>query len=72
MRRDPAARRYGAMQTVRAAGALLALAGALIVNHRLAFAARVPDTAGLALMTLGIAAFFIAPVLLARRWKSGR
>lgn len=72
MSHDPAALRYGAILAVRAAGALLTLLGAMVINHRIAALAALPDAAGFAAMTLGIAAFFLVPVLLARRWRSAR
>lgn len=68
--RDPAAARFAIMQMVRLSGALLALVGVLIVSGKAAWLPKLPEAAGYALIAAGLADFFAAPLLLARRWKS--
>ncbi|GEO00536.1 hypothetical protein NSE01_23680 [Novosphingobium sediminis] len=68
--RDPAAARFAVMQMVRLSGALLALGGVLIVSGKAAWLPKLPEAAGYVLIAAGLADFFAAPLLLARRWKS--
>lgn len=67
---DPAAARFGALQLVRLSGALLALAGVLIITGKVAWPPKLPEALGYGLVALGLADFFVAPMILARRWKS--
>jgi hypothetical protein len=67
---DPAATRFFMLQLVRLSGALLALAGVLIVSGKLAWLPKLPEAAGYVLIAAGMVDFFVAPLLLARRWKS--
>ncbi|WP_225207817.1 hypothetical protein [Novosphingobium huizhouense] len=68
--RDPAFARFAALQAVRLAGALIALAGVLVSSGNVAWLKAVPPEAGFPLLLVGMAAFFFVPPLLARRWKS--
>lgn len=70
--RDPAVARFAALQTVRLAGAMLVLLGVVILSHRFPALADVPEAAGYAIAAVGLADFFVAPMLLARRWRSPR
>ena len=67
---DPAAARFFVLQLVRLSGALLALAGVLIISGKLAWLPKLPEAAGYVLIAAGLAEFFVAPLFLARRWKS--
>lgn len=67
---DPAAARFALLQLVRLGGALLALTGALVAAGKATWLAGAPQELGYGLLAGGIAAFFGAPPLLARRWKS--
>lgn len=67
---DPAAARFAVLQLVRLSGALLALAGVLIISGKLVWLPKLPEPAGYVLIAAGLADFFVAPLVLARRWKS--
>ena len=64
---DPARARFYILSTVRLGGALLMLAGIVIVYGRWP---GVPQLAGIAVTFVGAFGFAIAPRLLARRWRS--
>lgn len=67
MSRDPAIARFAVLQAVRLSGALMVLAGVVLLSGRFgAF----PPAAGYALVAIGMADFFALPLVLARRWKS--
>ncbi len=68
--RDPAAARFAVLQLVRLSGALLALAGVLIITGKVSWLPNLPEAAGYVLIAAGLADFFVAPLFLARRWKS--
>lgn len=68
--RDPAAARFAVLQLVRLSGALLAFAGVLIISGKVSWLPKLPEALGLVLVLAGLADFFAAPKLLARRWKS--
>jgi hypothetical protein len=68
--RDPAAARFAVLQLVRLSGALLAFAGVLIISGKVSWLPKLPEALGLVLVLAGLAEFFAAPKLLARRWKS--
>jgi hypothetical protein len=68
--RDPAAGRFAVLQLVRLSGALLALAGVLIVSGKVGWLPRLPEAAGYVLIAAGLIDFYALPPLLARRWKS--
>lgn len=63
---DPAQSRYFAMVAVRFAGVALILLGILVVRRVL----ELPDALGYVLLAAGLAAFFLMPTALARRWRS--
>ncbi|NCP18587.1 MAG: hypothetical protein GW855_05425 [Erythrobacter sp.] len=62
-----AARRYWTLQFVRLAGIFLTFIGAMMVVDRIDGGALGP-----VLFVAGPLLFFAVPVLLARKWKSGR
>lgn len=68
--RDPAAARFAVLQMVRLSGALLALGGVLILTGKVAWLPKLPEAAGYVLIAAGLIDFFVAPLFLARRWKS--
>ncbi len=68
--RDPAATRFAVLQLVRLSGVLLAFAGVLIISGNVSWMPKLPEALGLVLVLAGLADFFAAPKLLARRWKS--
>jgi len=68
--RDPAAARFAVLQLVRLSGALLALAGVLIITGKVSWLPKLPEAAGYVLIAAGLVDFFVAPLFLARRWKS--
>lgn len=59
--------RFIAMQFVRLSGVAMALFGVLILGGKV----DLPREAGYVLGVVGLFDAFIAPILLARRWKSG-
>ncbi|MFM9937634.1 MAG: hypothetical protein ACKVOL_15720 [Novosphingobium sp.] len=67
---DPAAARFAVLQLVRLSGALLALAGVLVVAGKISWLPKLPDAVGYMLIGLGLVDFFTLPPLLAKRWKS--
>lgn len=70
-RRDPAVARFAVIQLMRASGAVLALGGAAVLSHHFPALAGAPDLVGYVLLGIGLADFFVVPLLLARRWRSG-
>ena len=68
--RDPAAARFAVLQMVRLSGAVLAFAGVLIVSGKAAWLPHLPAAVGYVLIAAGLIDFYMAPMLLARRWKS--
>lgn len=62
--------RFAVLQMVRLSGALLALGGVLIITGKVDWLPKLPEAAGYVLIAAGLADFFIAPLFLARRWKS--
>jgi uncharacterized protein YjeT (DUF2065 family) len=68
--RDPAAARFAVLQMVRLSGAVLALFGVLIISGKVAWLPKLPEAAGYVLVAAGLVDFFVAPMLIARRWKS--
>ena len=63
-----AKRRWSILQLVRILAALTVMLGLVVVSGRLI---DVPAI-GYTLLVLGAFAFFALPVMLAKRWKSGR
>lgn len=68
--RDPAAARFAVLQLVRLSGVLLAFAGVLIISGKVSWLQGLPEALGYVLIAAGLADFYAAPMLLARRWKS--
>lgn len=68
--RDLAAARFAVLQLVRLSGAVLAFAGVLIASGKVAWLPQLPAVVGYVLIAAGMIDFFLAPMLLARRWKS--
>jgi hypothetical protein len=66
MNDDPAMARFLVIQLARLSGVALAVFGLLVLAGRV----DLPRMAGLALTLLGMADALVAPLLLARRWKS--
>lgn len=66
--KDPAKARFIAITLVRWTGVALVLLG-LLIN---AGTIRAPGALGVVLVLAGLFDAFIMPVILARRWKSGR
>jgi hypothetical protein len=66
MNDDPAKARFFVIQALRLSGVVLVLVGLAIVNGAIAL----PEIVGYVLVAAGIGDAFIAPVLLARRWKT--
>lgn len=67
---DPAGARFAVLQLVRLSGALLAFAGVLISTGKVTWLPRLPEAVGYVLIAAGLVDFFVAPLFLARRWKS--
>ena len=61
-----AARRFWMLQVLRLSGVVLVVLGAMVVAGTLDW----PQVAGYVLIAVGIADFFVMPLLLARRWSS--
>ncbi len=70
MSRDPALPRFMALQLARLCGALIALAGVVILSHGIRAFAFVPDAVGDGMIVAGAVVFFALPRHLARKWKS--
>lgn len=70
--RDPAVARFAVLQAVRLTGAMLVLLGVLALSQRMPALAGIPEIAGYVIIAVGLADFFVIPLLLARRWKSPR
>jgi hypothetical protein len=64
--RDPAKRRFMAIQAMRWAGLALVIFGLLVIYRRI----DLPKEAGYVLFLIGIVDALIMPSILARRWKS--
>lgn len=63
---DPARQRFIVLQLLRLSGAFFALLGLLVVARRI----DLPVIAGYAFLIVGFVDLFVAPLLLAKRWKS--
>jgi hypothetical protein len=64
---DPARGRFAAMQLARLAGVALVIAALLVLRQRI----DLPEAAGWIMLLSGLAGAFLAPQLLARKWRSG-
>jgi len=62
--------RFAVLQMVRLSGAVLAFAGVLIIAGKVSWLPPLPEAVGYVLIAVGLTDFFVAPMLLARRWKS--
>ncbi|MDT0574643.1 hypothetical protein RM533_00430 [Croceicoccus sp. F390] len=67
---DPAASRFLAIQMVRIAGVSLTVYALLVLRSRAPWPASVPVWFAAILLLTGLLGAFIAPQLLARRWRS--
>lgn len=67
MNEDQVKARFLALQLIRLAGVGLTLFSLLIIARRIAL----PIEAGYVLFVIGLFAAMLAPILLAKRWKSG-
>lgn len=68
MNEDQARNRFVIISLVRLAGAAISVFGLTILSGRVAL----PAEAGIVLTLVGLADFMIAPMVLARRWKTPR
>ncbi|MFV0644441.1 MAG: hypothetical protein ACK5NN_08070 [Sphingomonadaceae bacterium] len=68
MSKDPAAGRFAILSLLRLLGAVLVMLGILAVRQRLGL----PEEAGYLMLGTGLICFFIAPQILARRWRTPR
>ncbi len=66
---DPAFARFAMLQLVRLSGAVLVLAGIVLIAGQVSWLPRAP-VAGYLFIAAGLVDFFTLPPLLARRWKS--
>lgn len=66
--RDPAKARFYFIAFHRVLGALLAMLGLLVIEHRIDW----PVKLGYGLLVIGLFDVFIAPILLARLWRTPR
>lgn len=67
---DPAATRFAVLQLVRLTGAVLAFVGVIIAAGKATWLPQLPEAAGYVLIAAGMIDFFVAPKVLAQRWKS--
>ena len=67
---DSAGARFAVLQMVRFSGALLALAGVLVISGKVSWLQGLPQALGYLLVGAGLIDFYVAPMLLARRWKT--
>ena len=68
--RDPAVVRFAVIQAIRASGAMLVMGGFAVLSHHFATLTVVPDLVGYVLLGVGVVDFFVAPQVLAKRWRS--
>ena len=67
---DPAASRFAIIQLVRFGGVALVLLGLAIQSGRVAALGGIPAAVGYAFIAVGLIDVFVAPALLARRWRT--
>lgn len=67
---DPAAARFAIIQVVRVAGVLLVLLGLAVQAGTVEALQGVPAAVGYAFIAAGLIDVFVAPALLARRWRT--
>ncbi|WP_340587167.1 hypothetical protein [Erythrobacter alti] len=63
---DPAKSRWMMLQAIRLGGLLLLLGGIVILSERVSG----PQALGIGMIVIGMFAFFILPIQIARRWKT--
>ena len=64
---DTVARRFWVIQMARLSAFVMVFIGALIVSKII----DLPDFVGYIILVIGLAEFFIVPMVLSKRWKSG-
>ena len=64
---DPARARFFTMQLFRLGGVALVITGLLVLRDRISL----PHLVGWMMVVPGLAAAFLVPQLLARKWRSG-
>ncbi len=69
---DPAAARFMIIQIARFSGVALVLLGLAIQSGRVAALAGIPAVVGYVLIAVGLIDTFVAPAVLARRWRTPR
>jgi len=69
---DPAAARFMIIQIVRLSGVALVLLGLAIQSGRVAALDGIPAVVGYVLIAVGLIDTFVAPAVLARRWRTPR
>jgi len=69
---DPAAARFMIIQIVRLSGVGLVLLGLAIQSGRVAALDGIPAVVGYVLIAVGLIDTFVAPAVLARRWRTPR
>ena len=69
---DPAAARFMIIQIVRFSGVALVLLGLAIQSGRVAALSGIPAAVGYVLIAVGLIDTFVAPAVLARRWRTPR
>ena len=69
---DSAAARFAIIQLVRFSGVALVLLGIAIQSGRVAALDSIPAAVGYVLMAVGLIDTFVAPAMLARRWRTPR
>jgi len=69
---DPAIARFAVLQVLRLTGALLVLLGVVTLSRRFPALDAIPEAAAYAIIAVGLADFFVMPMLLTKRWRSPR
>lgn len=69
---DPAAARFMIIQIVRLSGVGLVLLGLAIQSGRVAALDGIPAVVGYVFIAVGLIDTFVAPAVLARRWRTPR
>ena len=69
---DPAAARFMIIQIARFSGVALVLLGLAIQSGRVAALEGIPAVVGYVLIAVGLIDTFVAPAMLARRWRTPR
>ena len=69
---DPAAARFMIIQIARFSGVALVLLGLAIQSGRVAALDGIPAVVGYVFIAVGLIDTFVAPAMLARRWRTPR